>query len=103
MSSALEKLNLRQQQEIPVVNAPSSFEPELLALSGVTVLRDPKRSKVIHFAFVFATQAVFFGWRIVSTGGALAIPNRNANSFTEGVESRARMGLRAKATSKRHK
>ena len=36
-----DKLNLKQQREILVINAPPSFEPELLALSGVTILRDP--------------------------------------------------------------
>ena len=56
MSSIFEKLNLKQQQEILVVNAPPSFEPELLALEDVTVLRDLERSKVIHFALIFATR-----------------------------------------------
>jgi len=56
MSSVFDKLNLKQQQEILVVNAPSSFEPELLALKGVAVLRDPKKLKAIHFALAFATQ-----------------------------------------------
>ena len=56
MSSVFEKLNLKQQQEILVVNAPSSFEPELLALKGVAVHRDPKKLKTIHFALVFATK-----------------------------------------------
>ncbi|HEY5807558.1 MAG TPA: hypothetical protein VIT67_06305 [Povalibacter sp.] len=56
MSSVFEKLNLKQQQEILVVNAPSPFEPELLALKGVAVHRDPKKLKAIHFALVFATK-----------------------------------------------
>ncbi len=56
MDSVFDKLNLKQQREILVVNAPSSFEPELLALEGVTVLRDPKKSKAIHFALAFATR-----------------------------------------------
>ena len=56
MSSVFEKLNLKQQQEILVVNAPSSFEPELLALKRVAVHRDPKKLKTIHFALVFATK-----------------------------------------------
>jgi hypothetical protein len=55
VDSVFKKLNLKQEQEILVVNAPSSFEPELLALEGVTVLRDPKKLKAIHFALVFAT------------------------------------------------
>lgn len=56
MASVFDKLNLKQQQEVLVVNAPSSFEPELLTLKGVTVLRDPKKSKAIHFALIFATK-----------------------------------------------
>jgi hypothetical protein len=56
MPSVFEKLNLKLQREILVVNAPASFEPELLALSGVTVLRDPAKVKVVHFAMAFATK-----------------------------------------------
>ena len=56
MPSVFEKLNLEQQREILVVNAPPSFESELTALKGVTVLRDPKKAKAIHFALVFATK-----------------------------------------------
>jgi hypothetical protein len=56
MSSVFEKLNLKHQREILVVSVPKSFEPELLALKGVTVLRDPKKAKVVHFALVFATR-----------------------------------------------
>ncbi len=55
MSSIFEKLNLKQQREILVVNAPTSFEPELHSLENVNVLRDPKRAKVLHFALAFAT------------------------------------------------
>jgi hypothetical protein len=54
--SIFEKLNLKQQREIVVVNAPPSFEPELAALKSVTVLRDPKKAKVVSFALVFATK-----------------------------------------------
>ena len=56
MSSVFEKLNLKQQREILVVNAPPSFEPELLALKSVTVLRDLNKAKEIHFALAFATK-----------------------------------------------
>lgn len=56
MPSIFEKLNLKQQAEIVVVNAPMSFEPELRALKGVTVLRDPKKPKVIRFALAFLTK-----------------------------------------------
>lgn len=55
MTSIFEKLNLKQQ-EILVVNAPSSFEPALLELESIAVHRDPKMLKAIHFALVFATR-----------------------------------------------
>jgi hypothetical protein len=56
MSSVFEKLNLKEHSEIVVVSAPPSFETELTALKGVTVLRDLKMAKAVHFALVFATQ-----------------------------------------------
>ncbi len=56
MASIFEKLNLKQQREILVVNAPSSFESELAPLKGVAVLRDAKKAKTVHFALAFATR-----------------------------------------------
>ena len=56
MSTIFEKLNLKDHREILVVNAPSTFEPELTALVGVTVLRDSKKAKAIRFALAFATK-----------------------------------------------
>jgi hypothetical protein len=56
MSSTFDKLNLKQHEEILVANAPSTFEPELRALKGIVVLRDPKKAKAIRFALVFATK-----------------------------------------------
>ncbi|MEO8922786.1 MAG: hypothetical protein ABI330_08160 [Caldimonas sp.] len=56
MPSVFEKLNLKAQREILVVNAPPSFEPEMAALDGVTILRDPARAKGIQFALAFATR-----------------------------------------------
>jgi hypothetical protein len=55
MPSVFEKLNLKQH-EILVVNAPSFFEPEISALEGVVVLRDPGKVKAIQFALVFTTK-----------------------------------------------
>ena len=40
MSRIFQKLNLKTQHEILVLNAPSSFEPELASLAGVTIYRD---------------------------------------------------------------
>ena len=56
MPSIFEKLNLKQQREILVVNASPSFESELRALKDVTVLRDPKKAKAIRFALAFAIK-----------------------------------------------
>ena len=49
------KLNLKDQKEIVVVNAPSSFEPSLRALEGVAVKRKPSDAKQIAFFLAFAT------------------------------------------------
>ena len=56
MSTLFEKLNLKLQREIVVINAPASFEPELAALKDVVVLRDAKNAKAVHFAIAFATK-----------------------------------------------
>jgi hypothetical protein len=56
LASVFEKLNLKDQKEILVVNAPASFEREIARLEGVVVQRDPHRIAVVHFALSFATQ-----------------------------------------------
>ena len=48
------KLNLKDQTEIVVLNAPGSFEPELKSLKGVAVRRDAKGGD-IDFSLVFVT------------------------------------------------
>ena len=53
MPSVFEKLNLKDQNAILVLNAPQSFEPELTALRGVTVLRGAA-AKQVSFALAFA-------------------------------------------------
>ena len=55
MTKLFEKLNLKDHREILVVNAPLSFESELAALAGVTVLRDLAKAKVVRFVLAFAT------------------------------------------------
>ena len=49
------KLNLKDQKEIVVVNAPPSFEPEITALEGVAVKRTPVDAKNIAFFLAFVT------------------------------------------------
>jgi hypothetical protein len=54
MASIFEKLNLKTQTEIVVLNAPQSFEQEIALLSGVNVRRD-LRSRKISFSLAFVT------------------------------------------------
>jgi len=56
MPSVFEKLNLRDQQGILEVNAPSSFEAELSKLKGVAIHRDPKATSEIPFSLSFVTK-----------------------------------------------
>lgn len=56
MPSIFEKLNLKAQAEILVVDAPSSFDKELIALKGVSILRDPDAISAFDFALAFATR-----------------------------------------------
>jgi len=56
MPTVLEKLNLKNQAEVLVMNAPSSFEPALAKLKGVSVQRDPKKTKSVEFALVFVAR-----------------------------------------------
>jgi hypothetical protein len=50
------KLNLKEHDEIVVVNAPASFEREIEALDGVTVRRKPADVKAIAFFLAFVTK-----------------------------------------------
>ena len=56
MSAIFKKLNLKDQKEILVLNPPSSFEPELAALTDVTIQQDIKSLKNIEFSLVFVTK-----------------------------------------------
>ena len=55
MADVWGKLNLKDHQEIVIVNAPASFEPEVKALAGVTVKRKPADVKAIGFFLAFVT------------------------------------------------
>ena len=52
MATVFQKLNLKDQKEIVVLNAPPSFEPEIAALSGVTVRRTVAPRLAFSLAFV---------------------------------------------------
>ena len=56
MSDVFKKLNLKDQAEIVVLNAPESFEAELAALNGVAIRRDVKEVKQIAFSLAFVTK-----------------------------------------------
>ena len=50
------KLNLKDQTDIVIVNAPESFEREIASLKGVTVRRSMSDAKQIEFSLTFATR-----------------------------------------------
>src|SRR5262245_40969054 len=50
------KLNLKDQDEIVVLNAPASFEPELKSLDGVTIKRGLADAASIVFSLAFVTK-----------------------------------------------
>jgi hypothetical protein len=50
------KMNLKNQTEILVLNAPASFDKELKALKGVKVLRSAAGLKAIGFAIAFVIK-----------------------------------------------
>lgn len=55
VTQIFKKLNLKDQTEVVVVNAPAAFETELVRLAPVRVFRDVKEVKRVDFAMVFAT------------------------------------------------
>lgn len=56
MPGIFDKLNLKDCREILVLDAPGSFEKEIRALKGVTVLRQVAAAKRIAFALAFCTH-----------------------------------------------
>jgi hypothetical protein len=56
MTPLFTKLNLKQQTEILILNAPDSLETELDALEGVTIERDLEDVEEIQFCLAFVTQ-----------------------------------------------
>jgi hypothetical protein len=57
MTPLFQKLNLKDQAEILVLNAPGEFESELSALEGVKVVRKAAGVKKIGFAMGFVTTS----------------------------------------------
>lgn len=56
MTPLFNKLNLKHQRAIVVLNAPAMFEAELQALGDVEIIRAPEQVTSFEFALVFATQ-----------------------------------------------
>lgn len=56
MPSVFNKLNLKDQKQIVVLNSPQSFEPEIDGLNGVELVRDLKKVKAIQFSLAFVTK-----------------------------------------------
>ena len=56
MSPIFQKLNLKAQTEIVILNAPDTFEAELRALENVQIHRKTGDLKQINFALVFVTK-----------------------------------------------
>ena len=53
MLSTFAKLNLKDQRQIVVIEAPQSFEPELATLAGVTVRRSLEDLDAVAFFLAF--------------------------------------------------
>jgi hypothetical protein len=56
MATTFEKLNLKDQQEILVLNAPASFDSELAALPKLKIHRQIKPVAEIRFSIAFVTR-----------------------------------------------
>lgn len=56
MSDIFKKLNLKNQKEILVLNAPESFEPELALLGDVAIRRSIDSIQHIVFSLAFVTR-----------------------------------------------
>lgn len=62
MSTVFHKLNLKDQRQILVLDAPASFEPELDDLDGVGVIRRLEEARAVEFALVFVTRRNELEW-----------------------------------------
>lgn len=51
-----EKLNLRDQAQLLVLNAPESFEPQLARLRGRSIVRSLKDCPQVEFALIFVSR-----------------------------------------------
>lgn len=56
MAGVFEKLNLKGQAEILVINPPMSFESEISQLKGTRIIRNLEEALAVHFALAFTTK-----------------------------------------------
>jgi hypothetical protein len=56
MNNIFQKLNLKNQTQIVVLNSPDSFEPELSALRDVAIVRSLQGRSDIEFSLAFLTK-----------------------------------------------
>ena len=56
MATVFNKLNLKDHDDIVVLNAPASFESELASLDGVRIRRAIGEAKSISFSLAFVTK-----------------------------------------------
>jgi hypothetical protein len=56
MTPLFKKLNLKDQSELVILNAPKSFDVELEQLQDLKILRDLKAVQKVQFALIFATR-----------------------------------------------
>lgn len=56
MKTVFDKLNLKDATRILVINAPASFDAELLTLTGIEVVRDVGAGEQLEFALAFVTR-----------------------------------------------
>jgi hypothetical protein len=56
VATIFDKLNLKDQETIVVIDSPDTFEDELRRLKGVKVVRDSQGMASVEFAIAFVTQ-----------------------------------------------
>jgi hypothetical protein len=56
LASVFDKLNLKDQKALVVIDPPASFEGELSRLKGVKIARDVRGLASVEFAIAFVTQ-----------------------------------------------
>ena len=93
MPTVFDKLQLKEQKEIVVLDAPESFEPELARLKGVEVRRSLKDLKEIGFSIVFVktqpeVDAAVKGVAARAKGDAVvwfAYPKQSSKRYTSTI------------------